>query len=170
MENKPAVYRFQAVLERFNRIGSSYYITFPYSVEEEYGTKGLVRIKGLLNGVPMNRSLIPNGDGTHYMMLSQPLCKKAKLALGQTAQVELQHDDAPREARVPEELEAAFELEPEARKTYHLISPGMQRNICAYIDEAKRPETRTQRALMMLDRLLTGYFHAGRKTQLKKEE
>ena len=163
-------YEFQAVVERFIGVGSSFSVEFPFSVPDEFGTKGLVRVCGFMNGVPIERSLMPRGNGGHFLLLSHKLCTLARVQTGQTATFKLQHDQRIRAAQIPEELEAAFEMEPDAHAVFKNLPPGKQRDICTYIGEAKRPETREQRMMKMLNRLLSGFFKAAKNTRTSVAE
>ena len=152
------VYRFDGMVEPSGRVGGTLVIMFPYSVEALFGTRGHVRMLGLLNNVPIDRSLIPNGDGTHFITISRELCRKARLKPGAKATVELQRNENPAAVTLPEELQAALDLEPGAEAAFQQITPGMQRSMAYWINSGKRPETRAQRAVNMLNRLLAGEF------------
>jgi uncharacterized protein YdeI (YjbR/CyaY-like superfamily) len=51
---------------------------------------------------------------------------------------------------------------------YQELNPSMQRNICYWVNSAKRIETRTQRAVEMLNRLMNDSFKFGGSTVDKK--
>jgi len=48
--------------------------------------------------------------------------------------------------RVPNELRAVFEDEPEVAALYNKLPPSHRRAWASYVAEAKRPETRMRRA------------------------
>lgn len=152
-------YRFKAVMQRFAGKGGFYFIAFPFNVEKEFQSRSSVRVKGMLNGVGMDRALKPLGDGTHYILISPELRRKAGLRLGTEADIVLRQNETPDELELPEELEAAFELEPEARDLFEGHIPSVRRGVIYWINSAKRPETRAQRAAEMLRRILTGTLH-----------
>ena len=154
--NDTRTFQFEAVMERMERIGGSFYLQFPWNVEELFGTKASVRILGTYNGVKVDRALLPHGDGTHYLLISLELAKKCKLVLGEKVKVEFIKHPNPTEIEVPEELEAALDLVPDAWEKYSKLNPGMQRSIVYWINSGKRPETREKRALEMMNRIVTG--------------
>ena len=164
-QHNERIFEFEAEVERFAGIGSGFRVFVPISVPDEFGTRGTVRVRGFMNQQPIERALLPHGDGTHFLLLSHKLCKGANVQHGQVARFRLQQDHRVREAVIPEELEVAFDLEPEAKSVFESLAPSYQRNICDYISEAKRPETREQRMNMMLNRLLTGYFKPAKKAK-----
>lgn len=155
---KSSVITFEGVLERFSDKGGFHYVMFPYSVEELFGTRGSVRMKGTMNGIPVDRALMPRGNGTHFLIVSTEMRRKAGLRLGNKVHFSLVPDDRPDQPDLPEELSAALEMEPEAQVAFDQLNMGTKRNIAYWINSAKRPETRAQRTAEMLRRILSGYY------------
>ena len=169
-ENDIRTFTFETVLEKMDRIGGSYYLQFPWDVQELFGTKASVRILGTYNGVKVDRALLPHGDGTHYLLISLELAKKCKLRLGEKVKVEFIKHPNPTEIEVPEELGAALDLEPGAWEKYSKLNPGQQRNIVYWINSGKRPETREKRALEMMNRIVTGVISKPAKKEKVSDE
>ena len=48
---------------------------------------------------------------------------------------------------VPEEVTELWNLDPEARRVFHVLTPGHQRNLLYQIDKLKRPESRAKRTV-----------------------
>lgn len=138
---------------------------FPYSVEEVFHTKSSVRVLGTLNGIDMDRALKPRGDGTHFIMVNTEMRKQAGLREGNMVSVTLYRNETPEKLVLPEELEEAFDQEPEARKLFDLQTTSMQRNIIYWINASKRAETRAVRSAEMLRRLCSGALIGGKKPQ-----
>ncbi|RYZ55473.1 MAG: DUF1905 domain-containing protein [Sphingobacteriales bacterium] len=149
-------YSFTAPLMRMEGKGAWYYVPYPGDVEKEFGTKGSVRILGTYNGVSMDRALIPRGDGTHHIILSLEMRKKAGLRLGNEVTIRFKLNEDPDALIIPPELEEAFELDPFSREVFDRQTPGYRRGIIYWLDSAKRAETREQRAAEILRRLSTG--------------
>lgn len=159
---KKKIYRFNAPLARFSEGFKYYYVRFPYSVEELFGVKGKVRIQGKMNGIDIDRGLMPDGNGGHFIILGGELRKQAGLRLGNITTFEIWEHEAPDEIEIPEEMEAAFEQEPEGRVMYEKLTPGHRRSVLSYITSAKTPETRAKRAAFLLERFLSGYYLKGK--------
>ena len=69
----------------------------------------------------------------------------------------LRANKAPRaELAVPEELSAALESAPAAKRIFDGFSPSNRRDYCEWIGEAKRPETRAARVAQALEWLAQG--------------
>jgi hypothetical protein len=164
------VFRYETELECFTHggMGKIYYLNFPYEVEELFGKRSAVRMEGTFNNVPVDRALMPRKDGPHFLMMNKEMCRKAGVRVGDKVRVVLQRVPNPNEVPLPEELAEALELEPGARQKFDRLSPGRQRNITIYIKQAKRPETRAQRAVLMLERLLNGFFPVDKRKTAQK--
>lgn len=163
MTINPKRYAFEGIVYRTYTTVSYHYVEFPYSAIEEFGMRGPVRVICQLNGQEYFRALIPSGNGQHHLILSQAMRKQTGAALGSTVRVELWQDPDPNRLMIPEELEAAFELEPAAERKFNTLGLGAKRGMCHWIDSAKRPETRAKRAAEMLGRLLADSVMLGGK-------
>jgi len=72
-EKTSAVIRFTAELEKMSGRFAWTYVEFPFDVQELFGKKGSVRIKGTINGVSMDRALMPTKSGYHIIVLGSEL-------------------------------------------------------------------------------------------------
>lgn len=70
----------------------------------------------------------------------------AGLGRADTVDVALELDLSPRPVNVPAELRAKLRGDPELSALYEKLSPSMRRAWAAYVEQAKRPETRVRRA------------------------
>ncbi|HEY3313883.1 MAG TPA: DUF1905 domain-containing protein [Bacillota bacterium] len=62
---------FQAKLQRQGDVGTWTILVVPFNVAEAFGTKARVAVKGTINGQPYRGSVMPFGDGTHYMVVNK---------------------------------------------------------------------------------------------------
>ena len=149
------IYKFTALIQRKSGEASWFYVLFPFDVVTEFGKKGIVRMKGTYNGIACERALIPLGDGTHHIIVSGEMRKKAGVRLGQSLQFELQENKEPFEVIIPEELEEGFELEPGAKEKFEAQKLGFKKNMIYWVNQAKQPETKAKRIAEILRRLKT---------------
>lgn len=159
---------FKAPLERFPSGLKAFYVTVPVSVPEVFGTRASVRMKGTINGIEVERALIPTGNGMHHILVPQELRKKARLRLGDPVSVKLKRDENPDEVEIPEELIAALEMEPKILEGFLRLSPSVKRGMAQWINSGKKQETRIERALEILRRFQSGKaVFGGRLIELK---
>jgi hypothetical protein len=134
--------------------GSWTFLPIPFSVEAEFGSKAQVPVMGTINGFPFRNSLIPEGDGTHLMMVSKILKDGAGVSNGDTVSVVMEVDSAPRKATVPAELKAALKTKPAALEFFAELSYSRQREYADWVAGAKRPETKAARVAKSVELLL----------------
>ena len=65
-------------------------------------------------------------------------------------------DTEPRRVRVPDDLAQALASDPEAQDTFARLSFTHRREYVEWVEEAKRPETRTRRIEQTLERVRAG--------------
>ena len=79
---------FDAVLERSPAKGGWTYVIWPES-PEFFGTRGLVKVSGTVDGVPFSGSFMALGDGRHKLAMTAEVRSVIGKHAGETVRVHL---------------------------------------------------------------------------------
>lgn len=120
-------------------------ITFPYDVVEVFGTKARIPVRFSVDGHVFRSSLAPMGSCGHIIPFNKEMRQQTGYKAGDTIHVILERDTEPRVVEVPEDVSAALKAVPSAHQVFQNYSYSHKKEVMAWINDAKKPETRLRR-------------------------
>lgn len=138
--------RFKARLTARGPAGAWTFLEIPFNVEKAFGSKARVAVAGTMNGFAFQNSLMPQGEGTHSMMVSKALQAGAKAAAGDLVSVAMDVDRSERIVTIPIELQDELAGNKNAADAFGLLSYSHRKEFAEWIAAAKKEETRRSRA------------------------
>jgi Bacteriocin-protection, YdeI or OmpD-Associated/Domain of unknown function (DUF1905) len=146
--------KFPAVIELGGKSATGFRVPDEVVAALDSGKRPAVRVT---IGRHTYRSTVAVMDGVFMLPLSAENREAAGVAAGDTVDVELELDTAPRVLAVPGDLAAALDADPEARRTFDALSYSNRRWHVESVEGAKTDETRQRRISKSIASL-----HAGR--------
>ena len=145
--------KFTAPLELHGKTATG--ITVPEDVIAGLNAGKRVPVKVTINGHTFATSIAPY-NGTYLIPVSADIRAQAKVAAGDTLKIDVVVDTGERKVAVPVDLAAAFKKNATARAFFQTLSFSNQRAYVDWIEQAKKPETRTARLDKTMQSLTEG--------------
>jgi len=133
--------------------GQAFFIEVPAEVVTALGAGKRPPVLVTLNGYSYPWTIAVYG-GKSYLGLRREVREAAGVAPGQTFTVALALDDQPRTVEVPSDLAGVLERDPDAKSAFERLSYTNQKELVAWVEGAKRPETRERRLSEVRKKLL----------------
>jgi len=147
---------FQAKLERPPGAGTWTYMTVPFNVQAEFKVKGQVKVKGSVNGVLFRGSLMPHGNGKHFLVVNQSIREQAGVHAGDTVKAVIERDTKTRTVSLPNDFKRALARNAKAKAGYEKLAYSHKKAYVEWIESSKKEETRARRIKETLTRVAAG--------------
>jgi hypothetical protein len=132
--------------------GGGAYVEVPFDVEAAFGSKR-PKVKALIEGVAYRGSLTRMGTECHVLGIRKEIREQTGKTVGDEVTISLELDTEPRVVEIPADLADALRIEPEMEAYFRSLAYTHQREYVEFINEAKKPETRTRRVADTIDLL-----------------
>ncbi len=129
-------------------------VRIPLDVPKVWGTRGMLKVKGEINGFAFRTSLFPTGKGYHYLLVNKRMQAGAGARPGMVARFHLQPDTEKRVAVVPRELQRILNEERSFRRWFEQLNYSTRKWITDWVTQVKSPEARGRRAEQVAEQLL----------------
>jgi hypothetical protein len=143
---------FEVELDKFDGAVS---FVVPFDVQQVWGTRAQVRVRGTLNGHPYRASIAPYG-GQHYMVLRKEIREGAGLKSGDRVKVVMEVDTEERTVDVPDDFQQALDQNPQAKAIFEDFAYTPRKEYVHWIESAKKAETRASRIQKAVEQIAQG--------------
>jgi len=133
---------------------NTFYLEVPASIVKKIGGIGKTRLLCQVNNtISYQCGLMALPEGRAYISINSKRMKELGVEKGSEVEVTLTEDKSEYGVDVPEELEELFKQDPEGKRRFDALKPGMQRYILNYVNTVKSPQLRVDRAFMLITNL-----------------
>jgi len=152
--SKPVSKSFKATLERMPSNLGWVIVRIPLDVPKVWGTRGMLKVKGEINGFAFRTSLFPTGKGYHYLLVNKRMQADAAARPGSVAQFRLEPDMEKRVATVPAELQRILNEDRSLRRWFDQLNYSTCKWITDRVVQVKSAEARVRRAEQAAEQLM----------------
>ncbi|WP_431611448.1 DUF1905 domain-containing protein [Chryseobacterium sp. 'Rf worker isolate 10'] len=147
---------FKAIIQQNGEVNAAF-VEFPFSTEELFNKKGQVKIKAVFDGkVEYRGSLAKMKSDCHILGLTQEVRKQLNKTFGDEVSVSLAEDKEERIVEIADDIVFVFNENPQAKDLFDKMSYTHRKEYIRWIEEAKKPETRENRKIKMIQMILDG--------------
>lgn len=127
------------------KIGSQTLLVLPKNESMMLPSRGMVMVKGAINGFHFQSPLESDGRGSHWLRVDKTMSDAANVVVGDTVELSIEPIKDWPEPKIPEDLKNVLEASKEAYVTWKDITPIARWDWIRWIRSTKNPETRRLR-------------------------
>ncbi len=152
----PGPIEFEAVIQETGDLPQNGWVTFPYDLKETYGKGNLVPVRIIFDHrVKYTGSLAKMGGESAMILLRKDIRAQLAKAPGEKVHVRVELDTSERKIELAKDAQQALQAAG-LLEQFQGLAFTHQREYHQWIEQAKRPETRTKRIQKMLEMLKAG--------------
>jgi len=152
------IYEFDAVIQKHQGLDAAF-VEFPYDAEQEFGTKGQVKVFATFDGYEYRGSLAKMGHPCHRLGLTKQVRAAIGKQPGDTVHIVLNKDEEPRVVEIPGDFGKLLDQNPSVKAYFEGLSYTHQKEYVRWINEAKKAETRERRLQKAIEMLQENVKH-----------
>lgn len=133
-------------------INNTHILHFPADASENLPSRGMVMVKGNINGIPVDMPLEPDGKGSHWFLVSEPLYSVLR---EKQVKVEFEVLESWHEPDVPNDLYAALEAS-DLVDTWLSLTVKARWEWVRWVRFTNNPDTRNNRIEVTCSKLNAG--------------
>ncbi|MBI3220635.1 MAG: DUF1905 domain-containing protein [Bacteroidetes bacterium] len=153
---KPIIKKFKGILEDAGLAVDAAFISFPYDVQQIFGTRGQVKVKVTFDGYPYRGILSVMGRGKHAILVRKDVRQAIAKNIGDVVNVVVEQDLEERVVDLPKELQDLLKKNPKAKAFFDTLSFTNRKEYALWIASAKKEETLVKRLEAALSKLMAG--------------
>ena len=131
------------------KIGAWTILLLPKDVSAKLPSRGMVLVKGTINGSSFKTPLEPDGRGSHWLKVDNDLA-------GKTVEVAIEPSKDWPEPEIPADLKKALAADPEAHAIWDDITPMARWDWLRWIGSTAKSETRAKHVVVALSKMKNG--------------
>ena len=136
-------YEYETILIKGTLLGL--FAEFPFESAKEFGTRKAIRVKATIDGKMFRLSLLPHGNGTHWMQLKKDIYDSIGKTEGDSVHIIVEKDENLPEIIVPEYLQWLLENEPETLKSFEKLTWSAKKFWIDYMNQPKNEDSKVER-------------------------
>jgi hypothetical protein len=148
--------KFTAVLEKPADGKDTAFVSIPFDVEKQFGTKGHVKVMATFDGHPYRGILANMGTGCHVIGVRKEIRQAIGKQVGDKIKVVIALDTDERVVDVPEDFLIVLNKSKKAKAFFDSLSYTNRKEYALWISSAKKTETRHRRLQQAIEKLLQG--------------
>ena len=145
----PEVLRFESMLFEKNK---KVVLEIPENASDKL--HDMPKVEGMINEHPFRAAIDPTEGGTYLLRVNQAMLRGADAKIGDTVQLAILGPEP--DPVIPSDLQAEFDMSPEAVTNWQILTTLGKRDWLRWIDDTKNPGTRARRIARTIEQLSEG--------------